>query len=1028
VFSHAESQFSDKTVNSVSAPFLTEGKASRFVLTPEEECVTAFRLTPSESGKYVFFSAGTKKDITARLYEDVGEFDSDDYSYIAGDVDDEGGFHFEEELSGGTTYTLVIRATNGEEDLMFDAGFCKEDTELMVSGSEITLTDDNREYSFFVYTGGDMPETDWISSDWSIVGWSSCWSMGSAYRGVTLSAGGSGKATMDLTNKETGEVYASFVADCSNITDYYDFYVSGVQVTSKNAANITGDGISGKVSYDYASNTLSLENAVLSSATTTEGAIKSYAEETESDSGTMSSKGYSKDEWGEFKGVISNHCPKPLTIKLSGSNKISNVEYIDNSSGSNYDASQFYSGLDGVDSCSSLSFTGAGSLAIDSSSIGTAVCSGRSVTISDGTSLDIRMTFNNNSNGIVASDSVTVNGGLKVSGSTYRFVVDGEKACTTGIGISTDRFVIGSSGSVSLTESTDCDATSYCVQLSDGGEAEISGTLDAKATGGEGEIAGVAIGVNGANGEADVHITGTGKVNLQGNEAALRGISLMADGPVVIKAGNTVSDLLAIAPKSYSGEKYLSAMAQAACTTHKLRKIEATESTEDDEGNTEYWLCNECGKAFGDAEGKTEISVEDVLIPRKPRTASNLFINSPSDGAVFDVGDTVTIRTESDIFFFRYISGILLEGAPNYIYTRVLKGTEVVASQTLSYYEAGQEVSTTFTPTSNGTYTIQVSKSSDFSSIRTVTIEVGPTPGDNPSDNPGTSNPGDNPSDNPGTSNPGDNPSNNPDTSNPGNNPSNNPGTSNPGDNPSNNPGTSDPQKPSDETPADRTGQTGSDGTALGAGASKEAAEAAIASMTSDSDLPGAVFNKLQLRSKKQTNTSISLSWKKVSGAKKYVIYGNKCGKTNKLQKLAESTGKSKSFKKVLGKTVKKGTYYKFMIVALDKNNNVVSSSKIIHVATKGGKVGNVGKVTTKAKKNKVSIKKGKTFKLKAKQVAAVKKLKVKKHRVLKYETTNKKIATVSSKGVIKGKKKGTCYVYVYAQNGVFAKIKVTVR
>lgn len=90
-------------------------------------------------------------------------------------------------------------------------------------------------------------------------------------------------------------------------------------------------------------------------------------------------------------------------------------------------------------------------------------------------------------------------------------------------------------------------------------------------------------------------------------------------------------------------------------------------------------------------------------------------------------------------------------------------------------------------------------------------------------------------------------------------------------------------------------------------------------------------------------------------------------------------------------KQLKKGTYYKFMIVALDKNNNVVSSSKIVHVATKGGKVGNAGKVTIKAKKNKVSIKKGKTFKL-------------------------------------KGKKKGTCYVYAYAQNGVFAKIKVTVK
>ena len=44
------------------------------------------------------------------------------------------------------------------------------------------------------------------------------------------------------------------------------------------------------------------------------------------------------------------------------------------------------------------------------------------------------------------------------------------------------------------------------------------------------------------------------------------------------------------------------------------------------------------------------------------------------------------------------------------------------------------------------------------------------------------------------------------------------------------------------------------------------------------------------------------------------------------------------------------------------------------------------------------------------------------------YGTTNPTIATVTKKGVIKGKKKGKCYVYAYVQNGVFAKIKVTVK
>ena len=47
--------------------------------------------------------------------------------------------------------------------------------------------------------------------------------------------------------------------------------------------------------------------------------------------------------------------------------------------------------------------------------------------------------------------------------------------------------------------------------------------------------------------------------------------------------------------------------------------------------------------------------------------------------------------------------------------------------------------------------------------------------------------------------------------------------------------------------------------------------------------------------------------------------------------------------------------------------------------------------------------------------------------KTLKWTSSNTKVATVSTKGTIKGKKKGSCYVYVYAQNGVFAKVKVTV-
>ena len=52
----------------------------------------------------------------------------------------------------------------------------------------------------------------------------------------------------------------------------------------------------------------------------------------------------------------------------------------------------------------------------------------------------------------------------------------------------------------------------------------------------------------------------------------------------------------------------------------------------------------------------------------------------------------------------------------------------------------------------------------------------------------------------------------------------------------------------------------------------------------------------------------------------------------------------------------------------------------------------------------------------------------IKQHVEIRYETSNSKVATVNSKGVITAKGKGTCYIYVYAQNGVYKRIKVTVK
>ena len=202
------------------------------------------------------------------------------------------------------------------------------------------------------------------------------------------------------------------------------------------------------------------------------------------------------------------------------------------------------------------------------------------------------------------------------------------------------------------------------------------------------------------------------------------------------------------------------------------------------------------------------------------------------------------------------------------------------------------------------------------------------------------------------------------------------------------------------------------------------AAEKEITAMSDTGEPAGSSFAAIQVKSSKQTKTSITISWNKVSGATGYIIYGNQCGKNKPFKRLAKQIGTSYTYKKL-----KKGTYYKFSVVAyktVKGKETIVASGKTIHVATKGGKVTNVSKV--KLSKSKVKLKKGGIVKVKATAVKQTSKLTLKTHRKIKFESSNKKIATVDKNGKIKAKGKGTCYIYAYSQNGVYSRVKVTVK
>ena len=208
---------------------------------------------------------------------------------------------------------------------------------------------------------------------------------------------------------------------------------------------------------------------------------------------------------------------------------------------------------------------------------------------------------------------------------------------------------------------------------------------------------------------------------------------------------------------------------------------------------------------------------------------------------------------------------------------------------------------------------------------------------------------------------------------------------------------------------------------------SAEVVAKTILAQKTDKDPAGSAYLPLQLKSTKQAKTYNVLKWGKVAGASRYEIYGNKCGNANRIAKIA--TVKTNSFKHA---KLKKGTYYKYVVVAVKDTvigPRAAAVSKMVHVATKGGKAKNTKKLTIKAKVGKktkkvksTKVKKGKTIKLK---VTPSPKSGVKKHVAVRFETSNAKVATVSAKGVVKGMSPGTCYVYAYAQNGVSAKVEV---
>lgn len=174
------------------------------------------------------------------------------------------------------------------------------------------------------------------------------------------------------------------------------------------------------------------------------------------------------------------------------------------------------------------------------------------------------------------------------------------------------------------------------------------------------------------------------------------------------------------------------------------------------------------------------------------------------------------------------------------------------------------------------------------------------------------------------------------------------------------------------------------------------------------------------------------ISWNKVSGADGYIVWGDMCATKTRKNHTVKKVKKVLSAKRTTWthKNLKKATWYKYQIKAfkiVDGKRVILSQTPVIHAITAGSsQYGNPVKV--KVNMTKVSVKKGKTKRIKASAVLP-KKRKYELHcEEIRYIAVDKTIATVTKKGVIKAKAKGKTTVYAIAQNGVSKKITVTVK
>ncbi|WP_081646649.1 Ig-like domain-containing protein [Butyrivibrio sp. AD3002] len=173
----------------------------------------------------------------------------------------------------------------------------------------------------------------------------------------------------------------------------------------------------------------------------------------------------------------------------------------------------------------------------------------------------------------------------------------------------------------------------------------------------------------------------------------------------------------------------------------------------------------------------------------------------------------------------------------------------------------------------------------------------------------------------------------------------------------------------------------------------------------------------------KPKGKTLKLSWNKIPEAEGYMIYGSPCG----VQMEYITTIKNNKKTSWSPKKVKKDRYYKYLVIAYKMEGdtiNRISTSKSVHALTCSKRRGNPTSVQVKKRKYKIEkneiVKISASFKYDKKVNIHIAKF--------RYETDRPDVVRVDKKGFIQGLKPGKAWVYVYAQNGVGKRIRVTVK